>query len=303
MTQPPPGGYPPQGNPGQYDQQPGPYGQQPGSHPQHGQPQHGQPQQGQQQYGQPQQGQPQYGQQQYGQQPQSQPAYQPPQGGYPQPGQPPHGYGQPGQGQQYPYAGPGYGGPTTSKAATHWSAYAAIAAGVVTFLAGFLPFYAASVDYSGVSDQYKPYIAGAGPTSQSANAWSLWWWIPVVLALVVAALVALVAFNVLSAKQVPPTIVFYGSVVVAVAMIGVVIHALVGPKVCDGGTCYDVKALQSQLDTIGGKLSIGPGWGLWVTLVAALALAYFTFAWSRQSRSVPSAQQGYPQQGHQQPWG
>jgi hypothetical protein len=85
--QPPPGGYPGQGQP-QYGQAP-----------------YGQPQYGQAPYGQPQYGQPQYGQPQYGQTP-----YAPPQGGQspyapPQGAQPAQGYPPPQQGQA-PYYPP-----------------------------------------------------------------------------------------------------------------------------------------------------------------------------------------------------
>ncbi|MEJ7651488.1 MAG: hypothetical protein WKF57_20960 [Nakamurella sp.] len=274
MTQPPQGGYP---------QQPG---QQGGHPPQQGFPRPGYQQPGQ--YGQPQQGAtPGYPQQG------APPAYQPPAGGYQGPG----------HGQQNPYAAPGYGQPTAPKAPPHWSGLAAFGAALLVFVAGFLPFYSASVDTSGVKAEYRQYMGALSDQGGSGNAWNLWWWIPIILALLLAVALALVVFNIVSTRQLQPMWLFYGAVLVAVTMVGVVIHALVGPP---GAGALDSAAAQQQLDDIGIKVSSGPGWGLWIALVAALALAYFTFEYARQSKPKGVGgypQQGYPQQGTQQPWG
>lgn len=313
MTQPPQGGYPQQpGQQGGYPQQPG----QPGGYP----PQQGFPQPGYQQPGQYGQGdQPQQGAQpgypQQGAQPGypqqgAQPAYQPPAGGYQNPGQG-HGYGNPS-----PYAEPGYGG-AAPKAPTHWSGYAAIAAALVTFIAGFLPFYSATVDLSGVDPQMRSAMEGVfnDQTAGSSNAWTLWWWVPIVLAVLVAVALALVVFNVVSSKQLQPMWLFYGAVLVAVTMIGVVIHALAGPTICQAGQCISISDASKQLESVGVKLSAGPGWALWLALVASLALAYFALEYARRSKPRSTGgfpqqgypqqgnQQGYPQQGNQQSWG
>ncbi|WP_353648730.1 hypothetical protein ABLG96_18195 [Nakamurella sp. A5-74] len=286
MTQPPQGGYPQQpGQPGGYPQQPG----QPGGYP----PQQGYPQPGYQQpgqYGQPQQGAtPGYPQQG------APPAYQPPAGGYQGPG----------YGQQNPYAAPGYGQPTAPKAPPHWSGLAAIGAALLVFVAGFLPFYSLGVDTSGAPAEIRTQIERSlESVPKSTNAWTLWWWVPIVLAVLVAVALGLVVFRVLSSRQLQPMWIFYGAALVAVTMIGVVIHALVGPSISAGG--MDIDAATQQLERVGIKLSLGPGWALWLALVAALALAYFTFEYARQSKPKGAGgypQQGYPQPGAQQPWG
>lgn len=289
MTQPPPGGYPQQGGQpyqpqGGQPQQPG-YGQQPPQQPGYGQPQ-------------PPQQQPGYGQQQgYGQQPQQ---------GYGQP----QGYGQQGYGQQG-YAGPGFGQQDVA-APVHWSGYAALATGLLTIIASFLPFYSASVDLDNlqipdsipadqrgaIEDQIRSEF-GAGAAGGSANAWHLWWWLPIVVTIVVVVALALLIFKVLKAGQIKPMGVVYAAAVAAVAMIGVAIHALVGPKLCDAGTCVSADDLQGQVSELGIAIDIGPGWALWAALVLSIATAYFTFEYVRRATPKPAAggPQGYqPQQ-------
>ena len=241
-----------------------------------------QPGYGQQGYGQPGQGQQGYGQQGYGQQ------------GYGQPGQGQQGYGQqgygqPGQGQQpqqgnYPpqpgYAGPGFGQPPaagTNLSAVHWSAWAAMGAALLTFIATFLPFWSASAQVGGQSN------------SAHLNGWHRWWWLPGVLALAILVVLALLVFDVLKTSQLRPIWLFYGAVVVLVATIGVVIHSFVVNTVCIQDQCGSVDDAKAQIKQAGGTGSFGPSWGVWVALVLAAALTYFLYEYAR--RAKPATQQ------------
>jgi len=243
------------------------YGQQGYGQPGQGQQAYGQPGQGQQAYGQPGQGQQGYGQQGYGQQ----------------------GYGQPGQGQQpqqgnYPpqpgYAGPGFGQPPaagTNLSAVHWSAWAAMGAALLTFIATFLPFWSASAQVGGQSN------------SAHLNGWHKWWWLPGVLALAILVVLALLVFDVLKTSQLRPIWLFYGAVVVLVATIGVVIHSFVVNTVCIQDQCGSVDDAKAQIKQAGGTGSFGPSWGVWVALVLAAALTYFLYEYAR--RAKPATQQ------------
>jgi hypothetical protein len=248
------------------------YGQQGHSHPAPGQggygpgqsSGYGQPAQGGAPAGYGQQG---YGQQGYGQQGYSQPGYgpQPQQGNYPpQPG----------------YAGPGFGQPSAAGAnlsAVHWSAWAAMAAALLTFIATFLPFWNGSGQVLGQTN------------SAHLNGWHKWWWLPGVLALVILVALALLVFNILKTSQVRPIWLFYGAVVVLVATIGVVIHSFVVNTVCIQGQCGSVDEVKAQIKEAGGTGSFGPGWGVWVALVLAAVLAYFLYEYARRAR--PAMQQ------------
>lgn len=237
--------------------------------------------------------------------------YQPPQGGYP-----PQGYPQ--QQQGYGPAGQqGWGGAPAKPAAgpVHWSGWAAIAAGLLTFVAVFLPFYSAKLDTSGVNPQYRDLVAGqlgSGSLAGSADGFHKWWWLPSVLALLITIALALLVVRVLASTVLRPMWLFYGAVVVALAAIGVVIHTLVGPEICDGGVCVSKDSIPAEVEQIGLKVSLGPGWGVWVLLVLALAFAYLTFEHARQSGRSATAghgQTGYGQGGYgqggygQQQWG
>ncbi|MDQ2845258.1 MAG: hypothetical protein M3Y77_02660 [Actinomycetota bacterium] len=317
MTQPPPGGYPQQGGQPQHQPQGGGYPQGGYPNPQGGYPQtpgqqgpgtgqqsqgqHGYGQQGAGQQGYGPQGYPQGGQPGYGQQP-------PAQGGQPGYGQqPPYGqqggYGQqPSQSQQYGgyapqggYGGPGFGQQPTAgfnPASVHWSAWAAMGAALLTFISGFLPYYKGSASIPGQS------------ISDSANGWSKWWWLPTILALLVGIALALLVFNLLKASQLQPMWLFYGGLVVFVAMIGVVIHVLVvKPEFCQGGTCESVDDLKKSVAAAGGTASFGASWGVWVSLVLAAALAYFLFEYARHSKPGQQPAGGYqPPQPPQQQW-
>ena len=243
------------------------YGQQGHSHPAPGQGGYGPGQSSG--YGQPAQGGAPagYGQQGYGQQGYSQPGYgpQPQQGNYPpQPG----------------YAGPGFGQPSAAGAnlsAVHWSAWAAMAAALLTFIATFLPFWNGSGQVLGQTN------------SAHLNGWHKWWWLPGVLALVILVALALLVFNILKTSQVRPIWLFYGAVVVLVATIGVVIHSFVVNTVCIQGQCGSVDEVKAQIKEAGGTGSFGPGWGVWVALVLAAVLAYFLYEYARRAR--PAMQQ------------
>lgn len=339
MTQPPSGGYPqqpggqpqhqPEGGyphgglpnpPGAHPQTPGQQGPYPQGAGQQGPGQHNysQPapgQQGHQQQGYQQQGNQQQGSGRPGYEQQTGPAYGQ-QGGYGQGGQPAYGQGgqsaygqqdgygqQSGYGQQQSqqyggyapqggYGGPGFGQPTGggfNPATVHWSAWAALAAALLTFVSGFLPYYRVALSAQGQS------------FDQSANGWNKWWWLPTILALLVGIALALLVFNIVKASQLQPMWLFYGAVVVFVAMIGVVIHALtLNQQVCVAGQCQSIDDIKNAVRASGGSASIGASWGIWVSLVLAAALAYFLFEYARRSKPAQHAGGGF--QPPQQPW-
>lgn len=315
MTQPPPGGYPQQGGQPQYQGGPhqgGPSNPQSGlppdpASPGPGQPGYGSQFPGQQGYGyqggaaHPGYGHPagqgyaqqNYGEQGYGQQGSGQQGYGQQgsgQQGYGQPSSSEQGYSQPGSGQQSQqfggyapqagYSGPGFGQPSTAGrnvSSVHWSAWAAMSAALLTFVATFLPFWSASAQAEGVS------------RTVHLNAWHKWWWLPGILALVILVVLALLVFNVLKTAQVPPIWLFYGALLVLVATIGVVIHSFIVNTVCIEDQCGSVDAVKAQLKDVGGTGRFGPGWGVWVALVLAAALAYFLYEYAR--RAKPAMQQ------------
>ncbi len=240
MSQPPAGGYPPPepSPPGGYPPpaQPGPPGgayQPPGSHP--AQPANQPP--------------PGYQPPPPGYAPPPAGAYPPPAGGYPPPSS---GYPPPAAG--YPPAGaPGYppapvggsGGFDISKLGT--VSRGILGASLLTLIGSFFNFW--TVSYLGESSGY--------------NGWSLWWWIPVVLAIAVGVAYALTLFGQLKPGQLKPEYLFYGAAASFVLMIFVLIHTI----------AYDGPGGYFDGDS---GFSSGSGFGVWFTLIATLVLTYFT---------------------------
>lgn len=238
MTQPPPGQFPPQGQPGQNPaggypppgavpppppgfQQPAPGYQQPA--PGFQQPAPGFPPAGAVPPGQ---------------------GY-PPAGAVPPPGyQPPAGYGAPGSGT-----------PSFDPSKVSPLGWAVVGASLLTLIASFFNFWSVSVKniYASVSTGY--------------SGWSLWWWIPVLIALAVGVIYLLTLVGVVKQSQVKPEWLFYASAASFVLMILVLIHTFAydGP----GGVFSGL----GGLDETG--FSSGPGFGVWFALVTTLALTYF----------------------------
>ncbi len=95
------------------------------------------------------------------------------------------------------------------------------------------------------------------------NGWSLWWWIPVLLAVAVGAVYALQLSGVVKKDQVRPEWLFYGAAASFILMILVLLQTFLY-----GGGYADV------LGEIG--YSHGPSFGVFFALVTTAALAYFT---------------------------
>lgn len=198
-------------------------------------------------------------------------AYQPPPAGYqpPQPGYapPPPGYQQPAAGGYpppaagYPPAAPGYppgGAPSFPPAGGSGNAgfdisklgtvsRGILGASLLVLIGSFFNFW--TVSYLDESNGY--------------SGWSLWWWIPVVLAIAVGVAYALTLFGQLKPGQVKPEHLFYGAAASFVLMIFVLIHTIIydGP-----GGLFDGDS----------GFSSGPGFGVVFTLIATLVLTYFT---------------------------
>jgi hypothetical protein len=195
--------------------------------------------------------------------------YQPPPGGYqpPQPGYapPPPGYQQPAAGGYpppaagYPPAAPGYppgGAPSfppaggSGNAGFDISKLGTVSRGILG--ASLLVLIGSFFNFWKVSD-----------LSDGYSGWSLWWWIPVVLAIAVGVAYALTLFGQLKPGQVKPEHLFYGAAASFVLMVFVLIHTIIydGPGgVFDGDSGF----------------SSGPGFGVVFTLIATLVLTYFT---------------------------
>jgi hypothetical protein len=126
-------------------------------------------------------------------------------------------------------------------------------AALLTLIASFFNFW--SVSYKGLG------LAAGFGGSYGVNGWSLWWWIPVLIALAVGVIYALQLFKVVPLQQIQPIYLVYGAAGSFVLMIFVMIHAF-----AYGGSYADA----------GGSYSSGPGFGTWFALVMTLALTYFT---------------------------
>ena len=173
--------------------------------------------------------------------------YPPPAPGYQPP--PPAGYGAPGAPAYPPPAG------AAAKPAFDISKVSTISWGVIgaaflTLIASFFSFWSVSVSGFGSTGVY--------------NGWSLWWWIPVLLAIAVGVIYALTLFGIIKPGPIKPVFLFYGAAASFVLMIFVLIHTFAydGPY---GGVLGDEPGF-----------SAGPGFGVWFALITTLALTYFT---------------------------
>lgn len=135
-------------------------------------------------------------------------------------------------------------------------------AALLTLVASFFNFW--SVSYSGLGSVYAGSVGVSG--------WSLWWWIPVIIALAVGVVYALMVFNVVKPGQVRPEWLFYGAAASFVLMIFVLIHTF-----AYGGGYFG----------LGTGVSAGPGFGVWFALVTTLALTYFTALYAQKAGKMP----------------
>jgi hypothetical protein len=93
----------------------------------------------------------------------------------------------------------------------------------------------------------------------SLNGWSLWWWLPVLLAVAVGVVYALQLFGVLKPNQVKPDWLVYAAAASFVLMIGVMIQTLI---YAGGLGIYE-------------DVSHGPSFGVFIAVVTTAALTYF----------------------------
>ncbi|RIJ78201.1 hypothetical protein D1871_03845 [Nakamurella silvestris] len=156
---------------------------------------------------------------------------------------------------------PGYGAPGPATPAFDPSkvsplGWAVVGASLLTLIASFFNFWSVSVKT----------VYSSGSTGYSG--WSLWWWIPVLIALAVGVVYLLGLIGVVKPGQVKSEWLFYGAAISFVLMILVLIHTFAydGPGGLFGGI--------GSLDDTG--LSVGPGFGVWFALVTTLALTYVT---------------------------
>ena len=128
-----------------------------------------------------------------------------------------------------------------------------IAAGVLTFVFSFLPYYTVSVKFAALSG------------SDSVTAWhGFFGWFAVLLVLAAAVLLVLPMLNVNLNVQMPVRTVVLG--LFAAAMLCLVIAFFVIP----GGDCQGIKACEDAID-------FGHGVGYWLSFIVVaggLALAY-----------------------------
>lgn len=181
----------------------------------------------------------------------------PPQGGYQQadyapsanPGEANHtsGYHQPSGYPQPGVAPAAAGGP-------HWSTWLALGAGLITLVASFLNFWNATIQ---------------GVTG-GITGWSKWWWLPAVVAIIAAALIVLRGLGIA-----PAVAGAVGSGLAALSFglsIGVLVHTYVVSEVCQDGMCLPVDQVKAA------GASVGPAFGIWLTIVATAVLTYAAIA-------------------------
>ncbi|HEY5877577.1 MAG TPA: hypothetical protein VIU11_01615 [Nakamurella sp.] len=117
---------------------------------------------------------------------------------------------------------------------------------LLTLIVSFFPFWSATG---------TGFLLGAG----SANGWSLWWWLPILLAVAVGVIYGLEIFGFIKPKQIKPEWLVYGAGASFVLMIFVLIHTFfyAGPS----GVFEDWPH--------------GPSFGVYLAIVTTAALTYF----------------------------
>ncbi len=177
---------------------------------------------------------------------QQQPGYPPPGGGYGPPGGPPGYPGAPGAPGAYPPA-PAGPGPSFDMSKITVAGWGVLGASLLTLVASFFPFWSVSA-------------AGFIVFTVSLNGWSLWWWLPVLLAIAVGVVYALELFGVIKPNQVKPEWLVYAAAASFVLMLGVLIQTLI----------YAGSALAGT-----DGVSHGPSFGVFIAIITTAALTYF----------------------------
>ncbi|MFN8197545.1 MAG: hypothetical protein U0R72_04335 [Nakamurella multipartita] len=176
---------------------------------------------------------------------QQQPAYGQQQPGYPPPGTYGPQGGQPGYAGAYPPAG----GPKPSFDVSKLTiaGWGVLGSALLTLIASFFPFW--SVTGTGTIIEF----------TVSLNGWSLWWWLPVLLATAVGVVYALQLFGVLKPNQVKGDWLVYGAAASFVLMLIVLVQTFLYGGSALGYTGY----------------SHGPSFGVFIAVVTTAALTYF----------------------------
>jgi hypothetical protein len=118
---------------------------------------------------------------------------------------------------------------------------------LLTLIVSFFPFWSVSA-------------AGFITVTISLNGWSLWWWLPVLLAVAVGVVYGLEVFGVIKPTQVKPEWLVYAAAASFVLMLGVMIQTFIYAGAL--GIYSDV--------------SHGPSFGVFIAVVSTAALTYFT---------------------------
>jgi hypothetical protein len=131
------------------------------------------------------------------------------------------------------------------------SGWGVLGASALTLIASFFSFW---------------HITSTGFISASVglNGWSLWWWIPTLLAIAVGVVYGLQLFGVLSRDQVKPVWLVYAAAASFILMVGVLVQTFIYA----GGS-------GGALTGIDG-ISYGPSFGVFFALITTAALTYFT---------------------------
>ncbi len=169
------------------------------------------------------------------------PAYGPPAGA---PGQ----YGPP-QGAYPPPAG-GAPKPSFDISKISIAGWGVLGASLLTLIASFFSFWHVT-------------STGLVAVSVGLNGWSLWWWLPVLLAVAVGVIYALQLFGVLTTSQVKPEWLVYAAAASFVLILLVMIQ-----------TFFYGGGYSDAFGEIG--ISYGPSFGVFFALVTTAALTYFT---------------------------
>lgn len=151
------------------------------------------------------------------------------------------------------YPRPGSGAVPPGRPATtspHWSTWLALAAGVIALVASFLNFWAATIQ----------------GTSGGITGWSKWWWLPAIVAVVATVLIVLRGLGIA-----PASAGAVGSGLAGLSFglsIAVLVHTFVVGEVCQDGLCLPVDQVKAA------GASVGPAFGIWLTIVATAVLVY-----------------------------
>lgn len=122
------------------------------------------------------------------------------------------------------------------------------------------------------------WVSSSGPYGGSVGGWHTWWIIIQLLLLAIVIIRALQIFTGNLVKEIPPVYLVYAAALLLVLYIIALINIFASYSYSASSACSDAGltgASLSACESSVSSVSVGPGFGIWASLILSIAFVYF----------------------------